>query len=80
MALPQKNKKKIRRNQDPCYFCVNKKEPDYKDLETISKYLSGKGRLVSRMTTGVCQKHQRRVGVAVKRARHLGLLPYMQRA
>ncbi len=77
MATPVK--KKIRRSKEPCYFCVNMKEPDYKDIEVLSKYLSSKGRLVSRMRTGVCQKHQRRVTREVQRARVLAMLPFAQR-
>ena len=72
-------KKKIRRSSEPCYFCINGKEPDYKETEILAKYLSGKGRLVSRMKTGVCQKHQRRITREVQRARVLSLLPFMQR-
>jgi len=41
--------------------------------------LSNKKRVVSRMVTGICQKHQRRVTVAIKRARHIALLPFVGR-
>ena len=68
MATPVK--KKIRRSKEPCYFCVNMKEPDYKDIEVLSKYLSSKGRLVSRMRT---------VTREVQRARVLAMLPFAQR-
>ena len=77
MATPVK--KKIRRSKEPCYFCVNMKEPKYKEIEVLAKYLSPKGRLISRMRTGVCQKHQRRVTREVQRARVLAMLPFVQR-
>ncbi len=69
-------KKKIRRSTKPCVFDVKKTEPDYKDLESLQIALSPKNRIISRFLTGVCQKHQKRVVKAVKRARHLALLPF----
>ncbi len=75
--MAQPVKKKIRRSKEPCYFCVNKKEPDYKETETLSKYLSGKGRIISRFVTGVCEKHQRRVAISIKRARHLAMMRFI---
>lgn len=75
--MPTPVKKKIRKSKEPCYFDVNKKEPDYKDIEVLQKYVSGKGRIVSRWTTGVCLKHQRRLALAIKRARHLSLMRFV---
>lgn len=75
MATPVK--KKIRRSKEPCYFCINAKEPDYKEVETLSRYVSGKGRIISRFTNGVCQKHQKRVAIAIKRARHLAMMKFL---
>lgn len=77
MAVPIK--KKIKRSNKPCAFCVNKTEPDYKNIDSLEISLSNKRRLVSRMVTGLCQKHQRRIAVAVKQARHLALLPFVGR-
>lgn len=74
-----KQKKKIRRSKEPCYFCVNEIEPDYKDIDRLEKYVSSKGRIVSRWETGLCQKHQKRLAVEIKRSRHLGLLPFVMR-
>ena len=75
MATPVK--KKIRRSKEPCYFCINDKNPDYKDVETLSRYVSGKGRIISRWTTGICEKHQRRIAVSIKRARHLAMMKFV---
>lgn len=72
-------KKKIRRSTKPCVFCVNKTEPDYKDVESLEVSLSNKRRIVGAMVTGLCRKHQRRIAVAIKRARHLALLPFVGR-
>jgi len=57
-----------------CYFCDNKKEPDYKDVESIVRYVSDRGRIAGRKRSGLCAKHQRRLATAVKRARFLGLV------
>ncbi|MBZ9572500.1 30S ribosomal protein S18 [Patescibacteria group bacterium] len=60
-----------------CYFCqkgIN--EIDFKDIELLRKFISGSGKIRAKKRTGVCSKHQRKLAKAIKRARHLGLLPY----
>lgn len=60
-----------------CAFCVEHVEViDYKDPIKLRRYLSDRGRIEPRRKTGTCAKHQRRLSVALKRARHLALLPY----
>jgi small subunit ribosomal protein S18 len=60
-----------------CGFCLEKtKTIDYKDLGTLRRYLTDRGKIRSRRKTGTCLKHQRRLAVAVKRARHLALIPF----
>jgi len=60
-----------------CPFCADKTEViDYKDSVKLSRYISTRGKISPRRKTGVCAKHQRLVAVAIKRARHLALLPY----
>jgi len=59
-----------------CPFCVDKLEIDYKNVSRLRRYVSERGRIETRRRTGVCAKHQRRVAVAIKRARYLALLPY----
>lgn len=60
-----------------CQFCVDKiTEIDYKDLTRTRKYLSEKGKILPRRISGCCAKHQRQLTVAIKRARHIALLPY----
>ncbi len=62
----------------PCLFCKDKVEQvDYKDIATLSKFVSERGKIRSRRLTGACRRHQSQVAVAVKRARELALLPYV---
>lgn len=63
-----------------CYFCkANVKTIDYKDTDTLRRYLSSFGKIVPRKRSGVCQWHQRKLANAIKRARFMGLLPYLVR-
>ena len=50
---------------------------DYKDVKTLQKYLNSVGKIDTRKKTGASMKHQRMLAVAIKRARHLGLLPFV---
>lgn len=60
-----------------CAFCVEHVDIiDYKDPLKLRRYLSDRGKIEPRRKTGTCAKHQRRLSVALKRARHLALLPY----
>jgi len=61
-----------------CSFCSDKVEMiDYKDPSKLCSYISERGKVKPRRRTGNCAKHQRAVAVAIKRARHLALLPYV---
>ncbi len=60
-----------------CQFCVDKiTDIDCKDLMKTRKFLSEKGKILPRRISGCCAKHQRQLTVAIKRARHIALLPY----
>ena len=60
-----------------CRFCADKTVPlDYKFVDVLDEFLSERGRFVPSRTTGTCAKHQRRLKIAVKRARNAALLPY----
>jgi small subunit ribosomal protein S18 len=60
-----------------CAFCVDHvTEIDYKDLGRLRRYISERGKIEPRRKTGTCAKHQRRLTIALKRARILALLPY----
>jgi small subunit ribosomal protein S18 len=69
------------RNRRPkkrvCTFCVDKVEHiDYKDVFKLRKYITERGKILPRRISGNCAKHQRQVTAAIKRARHIALLPY----
>ncbi len=61
-----------------CAFCVDKSEKiDYKAPDKLRRYISDRGRIEPRRKTGTCAKHQRVLALAIKRARHLAVLPYV---
>lgn len=61
-----------------CGFCADKIENiDYKDVPRLKRYLSERAKIVPRRVTGTCAAHQRQLTTAIKRARHLALLPYV---
>lgn len=60
-----------------CIFCVDKiKYVDYKDVNRLRRYLSDRAKIEPRRKSGVCAKHQRKLTTALKRARHMALLPF----
>lgn len=60
-----------------CAFCTDKIEViDYKQPDLLRRFLTERGKIKPRRQTGTCAKHQRRLALAVKRARHLALLPF----
>ncbi len=60
-----------------CAFCVDKvTDIDYKDVGRLRRYISDRGKIEPRRRTGTCAKHQRVLSIALKRARHLALLPF----
>ena len=67
-----------RRRKKVCAFCASDaKAIDYKDVETLKKYISERGKILPRRITGNCAKHQRALTVAVKRSRHVAIMPYV---
>lgn len=66
---------KIKPLNDKCPYCADKTVPDYKDVEGISKYITERGKIMQRVRTGLCAKHQRRLAGAIKRARNVSLIP-----
>ncbi|HZK26649.1 MAG TPA: 30S ribosomal protein S18 [Thermoclostridium sp.] len=60
-----------------CQFCVDKVDHiDYKESMKLRRFLSEKGKILPRRISGNCAKHQRQMTTAIKRARHIALLPY----
>ncbi|MCI9272653.1 MAG: 30S ribosomal protein S18 [Clostridiales bacterium] len=67
----RKGRKKV------CGFCVDKVESiDYKDIARLRRFISERAKILPRRVTGTCAHHQRELTVAIKRARHLALLPF----
>ena len=68
----------VRRRKKVCVFCADKNAViDYKDVNRLKKFVSERGKILPRRITGTCAKHQRALTVAIKRARHLALMPYV---
>ena len=62
-----------------CPLCADKNLVlDYKNADQLRKFVNDKGKILPRRTTGACSKHQRDITTAVKRARHIAILPYTQ--
>ena len=83
-ARAKKRKKKARdtslriRRKKTCYLCENQVLLiDYKDERLLHRFVSDRGKIVPRRISGTCASHQRSVATAIKRARILGLLPYV---
>ena len=71
------------RRRKVCQFCVQKAQNgavtiDYKDVDTLKKYVTERGKILPKRITGTCAIHQREVTKAIKRARIVALLPYTQ--
>jgi small subunit ribosomal protein S18 len=67
-----------RKRRKTCYFCQEDIDHvDYKDIQTLQEFLTDRGKIRSRRQTSTCAQHQRQLARAVKRARHLALLPFV---
>jgi small subunit ribosomal protein S18 len=60
-----------------CRFCTQKLKIDYKDADTLRRFITERGKILPRRITGTCAKHQRALSEAIKRARVLAMLPYV---
>ena len=70
---PRRKGAGMRRRRKVCAFCGK----DYKDTNKLKRYISERGKILPRRITGNCAKHQRAVTVAIKRSRHIALMPYV---
>lgn len=69
---------KRRSRRKVCSFCVDKVEHiDYKDTSRLRRYITERGKILPRRVSGNCARHQRGLTTAIKRARHMALLPYV---
>ena len=68
----------VRRRKKVCIFCADKVAfIDYKDSAKLRKFISERGKILPRRISGTCAKHQRELNTAIKRSRHVALLPYV---
>ena len=74
---PMRKKGGMHRRKKVCVFCGKDNVIDYKDTAKLRRYLSERGKILPRRTTGTCAKHQRQLTTAIKRARQIALLPYV---
>ena len=74
----QHRRRPVRRRKKVCIYCVDKNAViDYKDVAKLRRYVSERGKILPRRITGNCAKHQRKLTTAIKRARHLAMMPYI---
>lgn len=68
----------MRRRRKVCAFCEDKETDyiDYKDANKLKRYVSERGKILPRRITGNCAKHQRALTAAIKRSRHVAIMPY----
>lgn len=72
-------KRQFKRRRKVCYFTQNKVEKiDFTDVELLKKFISERGKILPRRMTGTCAKWQRQLAIAIKRARHMALLPFIK--
>jgi small subunit ribosomal protein S18 len=69
--------RKIRRRSKRCLICASNTVVDYKDAAFLKRYISERGKILGRIRTDICAKHQRQVTKSIKRARYVALLPYV---
>jgi ribosomal protein S18 len=75
----QRKMRRGRPKRKICAFCADKsKSIDYKDTMKLKRFLTERGKIQPRRTSGVCAKHQRELAMAIKRARMMAMLPYSQ--
>ena len=78
MAVNNNRRNNMRRRKKVCYFTKNNIETiDYKDVELLKKFISEREKILPRRVTGTSAKYQRMLTTAIKRARHMALLPYV---
>ena len=60
-----------------CWFDQNATVPDYKDQQVVERFITERGKIVPRRLSGVCSKHQKKLAIAIKRARYLAMVPFV---
>ena len=76
--MAQRPQKKLFSRKKVCRFCSDKEQNiDYKDVKMLQKFITEQGKIIPKRITGTCSKYQRELSIAIKRARHMALLPYV---
>lgn len=75
----RQSKRKITSAPKKCYFCTESKTPWYTDTAVLQRFTTDRGKIIARLRSGVCAKHQRRLTDSIKHARHVALLPFIIR-
>ena len=65
-----------KRRKKVCIFCADKFMPDYKKIDLMKRFVNDRGKILTMRSSGCCASHQRAVAKEIKRARHLGFLPF----
>ncbi len=75
---PKKRKRRVYHRRKVCRFCADKAlNIDYKEPKTLRNFTTERGKIIPRRISGTCAKHQRKLTLAIKRARTIALLPYV---
>jgi small subunit ribosomal protein S18 len=75
---PRKRKRRIYHRRKVCRFCADRSLViDYKEPRTLRNFTTERGKIIPRRISGACAKHQRKLTLAIKRARMIALLPYV---
>ena len=75
----QNNRGMHQRRRKVCYFTANHIENiDFKDVDLLRKFVTDRGKILPRRATGTSAKYQRKLAIAIKRARHMALLPFVK--
>ena len=75
--MKQYQQKKVQKKRE-CYFCMNiNQEIDYKEPQLLRRFISSYGKIAPRRRSGVCARHQRKLAIAIKKARIMALLPFV---
>ena len=77
---PSRGQKRVRPVARDCGFCKMDTYPAYQDVSMLTKYITERGKILAQTKTGICSTHQRAVTRAIKRARMVGLMPFVVRA
>lgn len=75
-----KERRQIKRKTNApkkCYFCTENKTPWFSDTTVLQRFMTERGKIIGRVRSGLCAKHQRTLTTAIKHARHLALLPFV---